>query len=292
MTRSAPLLLLLAACATTPPPGAARDTVGVHTTPGRTFDTNLYWIPGPEGTVLIDTGFLAADVEAAVAEAEAATKRPVVAAVVLHPNPDKFNGAHALLARGIRVLTSRQVAEQVPAVHRLRHAAFADRYPGEYPGEAPTLEIFGDATTELMLGGAHLTLHVLGRGCSEAHVAVSWRGHIFVGDLVAHHTHSWLELGYLEAWQDTLRTLAALQPRRVHPGRGTSGGPALLEEQQAYLQTVIDLVRARRPTLPLSREDRDGLVAAMEARFPGYPYAVFLRVGMSEVVRRLLSPRS
>ena len=55
-----------------------------------------------------------------VAAAEKATGKKVSTAIVLHPNPDKFNGTAALQARGIDVITSRQVRELIPAVHQIR----------------------------------------------------------------------------------------------------------------------------------------------------------------------------
>lgn len=281
------LLGALAGCATPSPVPAPSTAVGVHRSPPRTFDTNLYWIEGPDGVVLVDTGFLPTDALALKARAEARTKKPVVLAVVLHANPDKFNGAAALSEAGVRVVTSAQVAALVPDVHTKRHRAFASRYPGEYPAEAPDLETFGDTTTTLEAAGLQLTLHVLGAGCSGAHVVLEWRRHLFVGDLVAHRTHAWLELGLTHEWKARLHELLELNPEHVHPGRGESGGPELLEAQLDYLSAVEHEVRAAAPSGPGDEAALRRARAAIEARYPGYDYPVFLRVGLPGIVARM-----
>lgn len=273
--RLLPLLLLLLGCGAPHAPLASPGAVGRHVTPARTFRTNLFWIDAPDGVVLIDTGFLGRDALEAVSAAERATGKRVVLAIALHPNPDKVNGAHALAARGVPTITSAQVLAHVPRVHAMRRRAFAGRYPS-YPVAPPPLRAFGDATTPLEVAGTTLTLHVLGAGCSDAHVAVEWRGHLFVGDLVANGHHAWLELGHLDAWRARLDELAALRPGAVHPGRGPSGGAELLDGQRAYLDEVQAIAEAS--------PDAASARAAIEARYPGLGHAVFLRIGVPAIV--------
>lgn len=45
------------------------------------------------------------------------TGKPVAVAIVLHPNPDKFNGTATLQSKGVKVFSSAQVIEHIPAVH-------------------------------------------------------------------------------------------------------------------------------------------------------------------------------
>ncbi|MEM9492734.1 MAG: MBL fold metallo-hydrolase, partial [Myxococcota bacterium] len=213
--------------------------LGTYTSSGAGFRTNSYWLEGPDGLVLIDTQFLPSAGLEAVELAESLTGKRVVAALVLHANPDKFNGTTALQERDIEVWTSAQVLELIPAVHTLRHKWFYDRYKPDYPDTAPTPKSFGNASTTLKLAGLELEVHVLGPGCSEAHVVVEHQGHVFVGDLIAGMGHSWIELGLLDEWKARLDEIAALDPERVHPGRGPSGSAALLTRQRAYLDRVI-----------------------------------------------------
>lgn len=266
-------------------PADRADGVGVFTSVPWTFDTNLYWIEGPEGVVVIDTLFLPREAERAIAHIEQVTQKPVVAAVVLHPNPDKFNGADAFRAHGARVVTSSQVLAHIPRVAEKRRKAFLQRYAPHYPAADPIIASFGDATTTLRAGGLEIDLHVLAQGCSDAHVVASWNGHVFVGDLVASGTHAWLELGYVREWLERLDDIERLAPRRVHPGRGPSGGVELVHAQRRYLERVLTLVEEAAPTMP----PPDGAIAALkeklESEYPSLGYPVFL-YGMKAVWER------
>lgn len=290
MHRLLPLALCLGCGAAAPPAPRARvlpdlgDGVGGYVSVPHGFDTNSFWIEGPDGLVLIDTQFLPSAGIDAVERAEAATGKKVKLAIVLHANPDKFNGTRSLQDRGVRVVTSEQVVDHIPDVHALRTRWFFDRYAPDYPTELPRPEAFGAETRELSAGGVTVTAHVLpGPGCSEAHVVVSFRGHVFVGDLVGGGTHAWMELGLLPAWRERLAELGALNPRFVHPGRGASGTADLLARQLAYFDRVEALVDEAARDKPGKEAGVERVRLAMVAAYPGYAYPYFLRVGLPAV---------
>ncbi|HEX8438678.1 hypothetical protein, partial [Archangium sp.] len=54
----------------------------------------------------------------------------------------------------------------------------------------------------------------------------------------------------------------------------------------AYLEKVIELVRASEPTLPVRDEAVEAAVQRVKAEFPDLGFETFLRVGMPEVYRR------
>jgi len=308
MPRFIILSLLLGACALpshstdTPPPTLAAPEldgtweltpnaprVGRYVSSKWGFSTVSYWLEGPREVVVIDTQFLISAAKELITVAEQQTGKPVVAAIVLHANPDKFNGTALLQARDIEVLTSAQVIAKIPGIHAKRTASFGERYAPDYPTALPQPESFGDATTTLELGGLELKAHVLGPGCSEAHVALEWEGHLFVGDLVANDAHSWMELGLSGPWLDRIDELAALGAEHVHPGRGASGGPELLTAQAEYLRRVRALVSAEHTALnegehePTQDEIDEALAriqSALEREHPEYDYAVFLEIGL------------
>jgi glyoxylase-like metal-dependent hydrolase (beta-lactamase superfamily II) len=261
------------------------DGVGTFTSSPRSFDTNSFWIEGPEGLVFIDTQFLPSEAEQSIAIAERETGKRVVAAIVLHPNPDKFNGTEVFRRHGARVVTSAQVLAAIPAVAAQRRRAFYERYAPDYPATDPVIESIGDASTTFRAAGLELELHVLGRGCSEAHVVVKWNDHVFAGDLIASGTHSWLELGYVEPWLERLGEIEALGATRVHPGRGPSGGRELVAAEREYLERVLALVRARSPSGPATDAVIEELTREVVAAYPRHRYAVFLR-GLRRVWNR------
>lgn len=274
----------------------ATPQVGRYVSSSWGFSTVSYWIEGDDGVVLIDTQFLPSATRELLAIAERETGKPVVAAIVLHANPDKFNGTATLQARGIEVLTSAQVIEKIPEIHAKRLAMFGERYAPDYPTELPRPASFGDADATLARAGLQLRLHVLGPGCSGAHVALSWEGHLFVGDLVASGAHSWLELGLSDQWLARIDELAALRPTHVHPGRGGSGGPELLVAQTEYLRRVQALVSSEHAALtegghtPSEAEVEQALArvrATLEREHPQHGFAVFLKIGLPAEWRRV-----
>jgi glyoxylase-like metal-dependent hydrolase (beta-lactamase superfamily II) len=260
--------------------------IGTYVSSEGGFRTSSYWLEGEKGLVVIDTQFLLSAAEELIQLAERTTGKKVVLAIVLHPNPDKFNGAAVFNKRGIRVITSAQVLARLPAVHELRKTWFYEQFKPDYPADLPHIESFGDRTQSLKVEGLDLKLHVLGKGCSDAHVVVEYAGHLFPGDLVTNDFHSWLELGYLEEWLATLAQLRALDPEAVHPGRGPSGDAGLITQEQAYLRTVLRLVHEARPRGRASEKQLESLQAKIENAFPGYAYSRFVSNGLEEIWKR------
>ncbi len=246
------------------------------------FDTSSYWIEGPSGLVAIDTQFLPSAAEEMIEQAESLTKKKFVLAIVLHANPDKFNGTSVFQKHGIRVVTSSQVKAVIPEIHEKRVRAFYDRYQPDYPKELPQPEVFGDKTTDLVAGGVKLRLHVLGAGCSEAHVVVEKpdENAIFVGDLVSSKNHAWLEIGKTDQWLTRLEELRRLSPRRVYPGRGPAGDATLLDDQESYLRKVMAIVGAEHPTVPIREDALEHAKRSIVEAYPSYGYKVFLDIGL------------
>lgn len=262
----------------------ARDpqdrAVSVYVSKKWGFSTSSYFIEGPSGLVMIDMQFLPSAADEAIHLAQNATHKNVVAGIALHANPDKFNGATQVRGHGGKALTSSQVLELIPHIHEIRHTAFYERYKPDYPNTMPKLESFGDRDMTLEVAGVSLGIHILGAGCSESHVVITWKHHVFVGDLVANGFHSWLEIGKTDEWLKRLSEIRALGATRVHPGRGPSGDASLLAKEEDYLRTVISLVAAENPT---NEEDDAGVsraIAAVEKRFPKLDAPVFLRIGI------------
>ena len=244
------------------------------------FSTSSYVLEGPEGLIAIDTQFLPSATEEMIAMAEAATKKKFVLAVVLHANPDKFNGTATFQKRGVKVVTSAQVKALVPSIHEKRMRSFYERYKPDYPSVLPAPESFGDKTTELRAGGLTLKVHVMGAGCSESHVVVEHEGGLFVGDLVANKAHSWLEIGKTDEWLKRVDEMKKLKPTRVYPGRGATGDAHLLDEEDAYLKKVITVMAAEKPTMPVREDALDRVEKSLVAAYPGYDFAVFLKIGL------------
>lgn len=291
------LVLFLSGCASqqgSPLPSGATITntfdtgsVGTYVSNEDGFNTSTYWIVGPRGVILIDTQFLLSAANEAVNQIQKITGKPVVLAIVLHPNPDKFNGTSVLQKRGIRVVTSQQVLDLIPAVHRDRHYWFYDRFKPDYPDEAPQPESFGDASIALGAGGITVNVEVVGPGASAAHVLVRYNKHIFVGDLIANRHHAWLEIGKIPQWLERLSEIKAFKPQFVHPGRGASGGTELIANQIKYLNKVSELIAQEHPRMPVDEMAIGKIKDKLTQIYRGYGNEYFLEVGLpAEWVRQ------
>ncbi len=257
--------------------------VGTYVSSHDGFETSSYWIVGPTGLIFIDTQFLPSAAQEALEWAEQTTGKTVELAIVLHPNPDKFNGTGLYKKRGIKVVTSDQVLKHIPHVHEIRTKAFFERYKPDYPTELALPDSFGHATKELSAGGVTVKAHVLGRGCSEAHVVVEFDNHLFPGDLITNGNHAWLELGLVNEWLKRLDEIEAIEPEFIHPGRGPSGDDGLIERQRSYLKKVRELVRAAKPRLPVNQKKAQAIVQKLHTIYPGYGFPFFAEFGVPAV---------
>jgi glyoxylase-like metal-dependent hydrolase (beta-lactamase superfamily II) len=264
---------------------ATAQTVGYYASPEKTFSTASYWIVGETGTVLIDTQFLPKEGLEAVTMAEKVSGKKVTHAIVLHPNPDKFNGTEVMKARGIDVITSKPVSDAIPGVHRIRSGWFAQEFAPDYPAAAAQPRVFGSETMTTTLAGVPMKLHVLGAGCSAAHVVAQIGDAVFVGDLVNPDNHAWLELGTIDEWLKRLEEIRAMNPKRVFPGRGRPGGIELIDKQAEYLRFVQQTVRDAKPSGELGAMRKLMTQLTIERKYSSLGYAGFMRDGLAEVWR-------
>jgi alkyl sulfatase BDS1-like metallo-beta-lactamase superfamily hydrolase len=90
--------------------------VGTYVSSTRGFSTSSYWIEGRDGLILIDTQFPPSAAEEFLDWAERTTGKRARLAIVLHANPDRFNGTAVLNRRGLPVVTSAQVRALIPGI--------------------------------------------------------------------------------------------------------------------------------------------------------------------------------
>lgn len=246
------------------------------------FDTNSYWVEGPEGVVLIDTQFLPSAANEVVDIAESVTGKKVVMAIVLHANPDKFNGSAALKSRGIKVVSSKQIVELIPAVDEKARGWFLERYKPDYPEQLYLPEALWDKTQEFDAAGLRFKAYVIRDAVSDAHLLIGLDDHLFVGDLVANKYHAWLELGKSEQWLERLEEIRKfVGPKVIHPGRGYAmSGEVLLNQQEAYLHFVRKAIAGVYTGGKISAQDKKDIIKIITDKYPDYGFEYFLNIGI------------
>ena len=256
--------------------------IGTYTSSAWGFSTNSYWIEGPDGVVLIGTQFLPSAANEAVDIAESVTGKKVVMAIVLHANPDKFNGTQTLKSRGIKVVSSRQVVELIPAIDKKRRAWFYDRYKPDYPDKLVLPDALWDKTQEFDAVGLRFKAYVVREGVSEAHLLIGLDKHLFVGDLISNKYHAWMELGKSKQWIERLEEIRKyVHPQVIHPGRGYAmNGEYLLVQQLKYLQFVKKTLMDFYTGGELSEQDKADIIKVIVNQYPDYGLEYFLNIGI------------
>lgn len=259
-TATAAAALLAAACGASSPDARGESELAVHTftSDAAGFDTHSFWIDTGKEVVVFDAQFTPALADQVIADIKAQTRSPIRWLVVTHPNPDKFNGAPRFQAEGAKVVASQATADALAGVHAYKKYYFvelAKQFTSEtYPAQA-TIDVTFDDRYELPLGGhAQVSLRRLEHaGISStqtvAYVAeAAGGGALFVGDLVHHGAHAWLEGGIVDgaprpdlaAWKGALDELRAFPATtQVYGGRGEAAPVSeAVTAQQAYLDAA------------------------------------------------------
>jgi len=256
--------------------------IGSYTSSSWGFDTNSYWIEGPEGVVLIGTQFLPSAANEAVNIAESVTGKKVVMAIVLHANPDKFNGTAALKSRGIKVVSSNQVVSLIPNIDQQRREWFYDRYKPDYPEQLVLPDALWNKTEEFEAAGLRFKAYVIRDAVSDAHLLIGLDDHLFVGDLIVNKYHAWMELGKSKQWLERIEEIRKfVKPEVIHPGRGYAmNGEVLLSQQEQYLRFVKKTIAEFYTGGAITEQDKKDIIKTITDKYPDYGFEYFLNIGI------------
>jgi glyoxylase-like metal-dependent hydrolase (beta-lactamase superfamily II) len=258
------------------------NDIQIVTSSPEAFLVNSFLLPTDTGVVVVDTQFLLTPA-AAVADAVAATGRPLQAIILTHPHPDHCNGTGLLLQRfgSVPVYATPAVRAALPAIAAEKLAFWKPIHGAEYPDVTilPT-ETLGATLT---IGG--LTIHAEDVGAAESaantvlHLPAT--DTLIASDLVYNAVHPWLVEGRSGAWLAALAALKSRHPtaRRVHAGHGAPGTPALLDAQAAYITRFRALVAGALVDNTVPDAAKPAIIDTMKAEFPGF--ALDMLIGMN-----------
>lgn len=276
------LLLLLSTLTACSEPSSSRYhndyQIGQYISPAKGYSSNSYWIEGPDGVVLIDTQFLPSAALEAVSIAESVSGKPVVMAIVLDANPDRFNGVQVLSQRGIPVVSAKPVIEQISEAHNKTWPIFHPRLSPDYPDQLVLPEAAWTETTDFSAAGLKFRAYVIRQGVSKSHLLIELDGHLFTGNLVVNKYHPWPG-GHSRLWLMRLDEIARhIAPRVIHPGRGyPMQAEVLLKQQGQYLKDLQQAVAKVYTGGEISELDQQDITQAMIKAYPQYGHERFLR---------------
>lgn len=248
--------------------------VHVHSAPESAFLVNSFIIEGARSLVVVDTQFL---VSAALAlrRRVLAIGKPVAAVLITHPHPDHFNGTGALLdGLDAPVLATRRTAASIADIEADKRAYWAPIHGSDYPATTRMPDGVLEPGERFWIDDIELIVDELGAGESgnDGIIRLPQTDALIVSDLVYAGCHPWLAEGRSFEWLHQLARLDALHgdARRIYPGHGQPGGPVLIDAQRDYIETLRGLVATALRRSRLTPELSANLVAAIQARFPGY----------------------
>lgn len=268
------------------------------TSDGSGFDTKTYFYIGEDGVAVLDAQFTPEIAQKALAQLRRVTNKPILYVIVTHPNPDKFNGAAVFQRHGGKVIASDATLRAIPGVHAYKKTFFvgAKMFTDEsYPAMVKIDESF-TGELELRLGSKdRILLRELsspGVSSTQTVAFVPEEKALFVGDLVHHKVHAWLEGGIvngkakpdLSGWKADLREIAVLYPgSRVYGGRGQSGPiEKVVNEQIQYLDQARKLVSDYASEIKRqgSKPDFIDLQKRFETARPDYGLSYLIQYGV------------
>jgi glyoxylase-like metal-dependent hydrolase (beta-lactamase superfamily II) len=246
------------------------DRVHVFTLGGETiltsYGANASAVLANGAILLVDPFIAPAHARLLEASLRELTADPVRFVVLTHHHTDHALGSGYFAGQGAVVISHERCAKRMAAEHaglieaRRKDPALAALFRDAVPTlPGATFETwvplsFGGISVEIRHPG-----HVHTPGDSFVHVPGERVA--ITGDLVSNGYHVNYEDASPGSLRASLDTLLALRAERFIPGHGKPGGREIVETQIRYHETVAATVRAA---------GREGAVAALRERFPGY----------------------
>ncbi|BBM85403.1 MBL fold metallo-hydrolase [Candidatus Uabimicrobium amorphum] len=278
------------------------------------FNTKSFFYDNGEEVIAFGGQFTPQIAQQAIDFLRTKTTNPISYLVITHPNPDKFNGATVFQAEGVQVICSQSTAMAIPEVHGYKKYYFvhiAKMFTEETYPQMPTVDIVFEKTLEIYLAnGEKLVLEERDKpgvsstqtlGCFPKTKA------LFVGDLVHHKAHAWLEGGIvhqqaqatISLWIEHLHYIAqSYADYTVYGGRGEAvNAVAAAKQQIRYLQTAQQITRDYIVSLGNSKGELQGEKAGVHHKkieellvksFPNYKINYMVRFGIYGLINALL----
>ena len=278
------------------------------------FNTKSFFYDNGEEVIVFGAQFTPQIAQKSIDFLRTKTTNPISYLVITHPNPDKFNGAGIFQQQGAQVICSQSTASAIPEVHSYKKYYFvhiAKMFTEETYPQMPTVDIVFEKTLEIYLtNGEKLVLEEHDKPGVSSTQTLGYFPQVkalFVGDLVHHNAHAWLEGGIvhqqaqatISLWIEHLNHIATNYAHcTVYGGRGEAVNAKIATKQQIrYLQTAQQITSDYIARLGNSKSELQGEKAAIHHKkieellvksFPEYQIGYMIRFGIYGLVNALL----
>ena len=260
--------------------GATTLPVGRYASPNP-GSVNVLWISAPHGLIVIDSGRTLSEARKVVA-ALRATRRPVAGIVITHAHPDHVGGLGVLHEAfpSAPMYATAATSEEIRTDSKGFYALTRQLHGDDYPAVMTVPDHVLAPNRPVTIGGLRLVTAEFGPGETDTATAFYEPAHrvLFPGDLVANHMTPALLEEHTCGWLADLDRLRKRFPdaRKLYPGHGAPGSPALIGEQERYLRDFRAFVApVAAPSSPggtaVTPEELAEVRAEVEARYPNYP---------------------
>jgi glyoxylase-like metal-dependent hydrolase (beta-lactamase superfamily II) len=245
---------------------------------------NGYLVETANGVVAIDSALTASESKSLKAELDSINK-PLLAVLLTHPHPDHVAGVIYLVSPNtsssstpmhIPIISLQSVEKIMNATEEAKRSQWTPIFKEEwiskwtYPNQNVKDE---EAVT---FDGMTYRVHDLGPGgdsdANSIWILENEPNVAFVGDLVFNGHHPYIADDHILDWLRNLERARDLLANitTIYPGHGESGSIELIDSQERYLFTYIDVLRELSgDNSTLTEEAKAELTQRMEEFLPG-----------------------
>jgi cyclase len=243
-----------------PPPAAQEVVPGVffYESDVMKVGSNSGWIIFDDYVLVIDAAYPAGAREI-IAAVRATTDKPIRFAFDTHHHGDHAYGNQVFADQGATAIAHTGVLDEM----KRYETGYYGGKPGRWEDEAkqrddvrasklkPPSVLFPN---QLFFDDGKRRVELVHLGVAHTHGdALAWlpkQRVLFAGDTCVNGPYNYVGDGNVGSWVKTLDGARQLAPQVLCPGHGPRGAADILDDQQAYFRTVMELVESRLAKLP------------------------------------------